>query len=82
MPACVYGFNGGNDYGTTGYYANGDQFNLYAGATMNTPWKQLTTGVAFDYVQNYLGGGLTSATHGITMSPLLACMALLKPLTN
>jgi len=53
----VYGFDGGHDFSDTGYYANGDQFNLYAGATLNTPWKQLTTGIAFDYVQNYLGGG-------------------------
>ncbi len=53
----IYGFNGGDNYDYTGYYANGDQFNLYAGATLNTPWKQLTAGIAFDYVQNYLGGG-------------------------
>ena len=57
MRRVIYGFNGGGDYGYTGYYANGDQFNVYAGATLNTPWKQLTTGIAFDYVQNYLGGG-------------------------
>jgi len=56
-----YGFNGGtginNDSGDTGYYANGDQVNYYAGATLNTPWKQLTAGVAFDYVHNFYGGG-------------------------
>jgi hypothetical protein len=52
-----YGFNGGNDYGSAGYYANGNQVNYYAGATLNTPWKELTVGAAFDYVHNFLGGG-------------------------
>jgi hypothetical protein len=47
----VYGFNGGH-YS----YANGNQFNGYVGATINTPLKQLTTGFALDYVHN-LGGG-------------------------
>jgi hypothetical protein len=37
----VNGFNGGND---------GDQLNLYAGAVLNTPLKELTTGFAFDFV--------------------------------
>jgi hypothetical protein len=46
----VYGYaNGGN-------YAGGNQVNYYAGATLNTPLKQLTTGVAFDFAQNYGGG--------------------------
>jgi hypothetical protein len=62
-----YGFNGGylddddpgNNGGSTGFYANGNQVNYYAGATLNTPWKELTAGVAFDYVHNYLGGGTT-----------------------
>ncbi|MGA3285522.1 MAG: outer membrane beta-barrel protein [Verrucomicrobiota bacterium] len=54
----VYGFNGsGGNWGNTGYYANGDQVNYYAGATLNTPWKQLTAGVALDYVHNLGGGG-------------------------
>jgi len=52
----VYGFNGGSGVGPSGYHANGDQFNVYAGTTLNTPWKQLTTGIAFDYVQNFMGG--------------------------
>lgn len=52
----VWGFDGGSGYGDTGYYADGDQLNAYAGATINTPWKQFTAGVAFDYVQNFLGG--------------------------
>jgi len=49
----VYGFAGNNngDDNNDGY-----QLNLYAGATLNTPRKQLTAGVAFDYVHN-LGGG-------------------------
>jgi hypothetical protein len=61
-----YGFNGtGYDYGSAGYYADGDQVNYYAGTTLNTPWKQLTVGVAFDYVHNFLGGGedVTSRWH-------------------
>jgi len=37
-------------------YAGGNQVNYYAGLTLNTPWKELTTGVAVDYVQNYGGG--------------------------
>ncbi|MGD0348946.1 MAG: outer membrane beta-barrel protein [Verrucomicrobiota bacterium] len=53
-----YGFNGSNsDYGSAGYYANGNQVNYYAGATLNTPWKELTVGAAFDYVHNFGGGG-------------------------
>jgi hypothetical protein len=53
----VGGFDGGSNYGDTGYYANGEQVNYYAGITLNTPWKALTTGVAFDYVHNLGGGG-------------------------
>jgi hypothetical protein len=55
----VYGFSAGNYYGHTSpneERANGYQANYYAGVTFNTPWKQLTTGVAFDYVNNLLGG--------------------------
>jgi len=52
----VWGFNGGSDYGDAGYHSDGDQLNGYAGATINTPWKQFTAGVAFDYVQNFNGG--------------------------
>ena len=56
----VYGFaptsgEYANYYGNY-YYGGGNQFNLYAGATVNTPWKQLTTGIAFDYAHNYGGG--------------------------
>jgi len=53
----VYGFDGGSDYGSSGYYANGDQVNYYLGGTLNTPWKQLTVGAALDYVHNFMGGG-------------------------
>ncbi|MGA3285521.1 MAG: outer membrane beta-barrel protein [Verrucomicrobiota bacterium] len=58
----VYGFAGGywdrgNDWGDTGFYANGNQVNYYLGATLNTPWKQLTVGGALDYVHNLGGGG-------------------------
>jgi hypothetical protein len=55
----VYGFNNGPFYGGQSphnLYSNGYQANYYAGATLNTPWKQLTTGVAFDYVHNLFGG--------------------------
>jgi hypothetical protein len=37
-------------------YANNNQVNYYGGVTLNTPWKQLTTGVSFDYVHNLWGG--------------------------
>jgi hypothetical protein len=49
----VYGFatgSGGNGY------QSGYQQNYYFGATMNTPWKPLTAGIAFDYVRNNGGG--------------------------
>jgi hypothetical protein len=49
----VYGFaTGSGHYGAQSGY----QQNYYFGATVNTPWKQLTTGVAFDYVRNNGGG--------------------------
>jgi hypothetical protein len=35
--------------------SGGDQGNYYLGATLNSPWKDVTFGAAFDYVQN-LGG--------------------------
>ena len=52
----VYGFNG-QEGASKGFYQSGNQINYYAGATLNTPLKQLTTGFAFDYAQNYGGGG-------------------------
>ena len=56
----VYGFAGGQQ-GTPIYPGSkfgsqgGNQVNYYAGATLNSPWKNVTFGAAFDYVQN-LGG--------------------------
>ena len=50
--------NPGYDHPNTG----GNQVNYYGGLTLNTPWKQITSGVAFDYVQNYNGGGVFSYT--------------------
>jgi len=37
-------------------YSDNNQVNYYGGLTLNTPWKQLTGGVAFDYVRNFQGG--------------------------
>jgi hypothetical protein len=51
----VYGFNG-QDSGNSGFHQGGDQINYYVGASLNTPFKQLTLGAAFDYAQNFQGG--------------------------
>jgi hypothetical protein len=53
----VYGFVN-SPVGSSSHYGaqSGYQQNYYFGATVNTPWKQLTTGVAFDYVRNSGGG--------------------------
>jgi hypothetical protein len=52
----VYGFAANN----TGYNPQGgNQVNYYAGVTLNTPCKALTTGLSFDYVQNV--GGITQS---------------------
>ncbi len=56
----VYGFAGGNP-GTANQ--GGNQVNYYAGATLNSPWKDVTFGAAFDYVQNLAGGTGTSTVH-------------------
>ena len=66
----IYGFNGqmgGND----GYHQGGDQINYYAGATFNTPCKQLTVGAAFDYAHN-LGGGSEYTTYYVEDNALVA----------
>ncbi len=49
----VYGYNtsAGRSGAQSGY-----QQNYYAGATLNTPWKKVTAGLAFDYVRNSGGG--------------------------
>jgi len=56
----VYGFvvGGGNA-------SAGNQGNLYAGMTMNTPWKQLTAGIAFDYVQHFGGARIDVTDVGL-----------------
>ena len=56
----VYGFAGNNynqgeQYGSQSGSQGGNQANYYVGATLNSPWKDVTFGAAFDYVQN-LGG--------------------------
>jgi len=65
----VWGFNQAFGGGTSnnGFYADGNQVNYYLGVTMNTPWKQLTGGLAFDYVHN-LGGGRTSYNNTTTIN--------------
>jgi hypothetical protein len=51
----VYGFAGNNSSQGEGGSQGGNQANYYVGATLNSPWKDVTFGAAFDYVQN-LGG--------------------------
>jgi len=49
-----WGFLGGSTFylgGVNGFNGANDQLNLYVGAQVNTPLKELTTGVAFDFVQ-------------------------------
>jgi len=46
-------------------YMGGNQVNYYAGLTLNTPVKELTTGLAFDYVRN-AGGGYEDVNGNIT----------------
>ncbi len=67
----VYGWAAGTQSGNQqnvqqSYPAGGDQGgnqqNYYAGATLNSPWKNVTFGAAFDYVQN-LGGTATFGLH-------------------
>jgi len=59
----VYGYAGGA-------YMDGNQVNYYGGATLNTPWKQVTTGFAFDFAQN-LGGGSESGNYYQTTDVLV-----------
>jgi len=55
----VYGFNGAGNSTSTASGGQGTQGgcqnNFYAGATLNSPWKDVTFGAAFDYVQNLNG---------------------------
>ena len=56
----VYGFAGGQQ-GTPSFAGQatgsqgGNQANYYVGATLNSPWKDVTFGASFDFVQN-VGG--------------------------
>jgi hypothetical protein len=62
----VYGFAGSNPSNQegTGGFQNGNQANVYAGATLNSPWENVTFGAAFDYVQNLNGTeSYPSGTH-------------------
>jgi hypothetical protein len=43
----------------------GNQVNYYGGLTLNTPWKALTGGLAFDYVQNYADTGANDSIFGL-----------------
>jgi hypothetical protein len=56
----VWGWAGGTQ--GTGTQA-GNQVNYYAGATLNSPWKDVTFGAAFDYVQNLYGGTGAAGNH-------------------
>ena len=61
----VYGFAGtnpSNQQGTGGSQGVNQQ-NYYLGATLNSPWKDVTFGAAFDYVQN-LNGTTEPGLHG------------------
>jgi len=44
---------------------DGNQVNYYGGLTLNTPWKALTGGVAFDYAQNYADSGANIQAYGL-----------------
>jgi hypothetical protein len=41
----------------------GDQINYYAGVTLNTPVKALTTGASLDFVQNVGGIQMSGTSH-------------------
>jgi len=45
-------------------YQGGYQVNYYGGLTLNTPWKPLTGGLAFDYVQNFGDTGANVMVYG------------------
>jgi len=49
----IYGYAGGVE--GAGGTQGGNQVNYYAGATLNSPWKEVTFGACFDYVQNLAG---------------------------
>ena len=63
----VYGFAGGTSStdatGPGTASQGGNQVNYYAGATLNSPWKDVTFGAAFDYVQNLAGDAGAAGVH-------------------
>ena len=56
--------NGGYEGGGP-QYQGGNQVNYYGGLTLNTPWKALTAGAAFDYAQNYSDTGANIQAYGL-----------------
>jgi hypothetical protein len=46
-------------------FQDGNQVNYYGGLTLNTPWKPLTGGAAFDYVQNFADTGANVMAYGL-----------------
>jgi len=54
----------GNTNSSAGYMG-GNQVNYYGGLTLNTPIKELTTGVAFDYARNVNGGNNSNGAVGM-----------------
>lgn len=67
----VYGFAGGtkNVLSATQGTQGGNQANYYAGATLNSPWKDVTFGAAFDYVQNVGGNSVDTTFFGPGSGP-------------
>jgi len=60
----VYGFNNAYQNSVNNIPSSGgDQGNYYVGATLNSPWKDVTFGACFDYVQNVNGGGAFDGLH-------------------
>ena len=51
--------------GPTVGYRGDNQVNYYGGLTLNTPWKALTGGAAFDYVQNFADSGANVMAYGL-----------------
>lgn len=58
----VYGFS---SWGGNGQAGNG--VNYYAGATLNSPWKDVTFGAAFDYAQNLAGSGFADNHNNVNV---------------
>jgi hypothetical protein len=73
----VYGFTSAAAENSSGYQS-GYQQNYYFGVTMNTPWKQLTTGIALDYVRNINGGSESPGIHSSADVYVLGAYATFK----